>query len=40
VRAVLALMGDEVEEEVLELSDERLLVSDGKQQFDWRRVTE
>lgn len=40
VRAVLAMMGDEVEEEIIELTDERLLVSDGKQQFDWSRVSE
>jgi hypothetical protein len=38
VRAVLAMMGDKVEEEILELTDERLLVSDDKRQYDWRRV--
>jgi hypothetical protein len=40
VRAILAMMGDEVEEEILELTAERLLVTDGKQQFDWRRAEE
>jgi hypothetical protein len=38
VRAILAMMGDEVEEEILELTEERLLVTDGKQRFDWRRA--
>jgi hypothetical protein len=40
VRAILAMMGDQVEEEILELSAERLLVTDGEQQFDWRRAEE
>jgi hypothetical protein len=34
------MMGSEVEEEIIELTGERLLVSDGKQQFDWRRAAE
>ncbi len=40
VRAVLAMMGDRVEEQIIELTDQRLLVSDGERQYDWRRVTE
>jgi hypothetical protein len=40
VRAVLAMMGDEVEEEVVELTTDRLLVKQtgSEQQFDWRRA--
>ncbi len=42
VKAVLAMMGDEVEEEIIELTDERLLVKEveSEKQFDWRRAPE
>ncbi len=39
VRAILAMMGDRVDEPILELSEERLLLldGDGKTRYDWRR---
>ena len=41
VKAILAMMGDRAEEEILELTEQRLLVEDTsmQKQFDWRRVT-
>ncbi len=40
VKAILSMMGDRVDEPILELTDERLLLldADGKTQYDWRRV--
>ena len=40
VKAILATMGDRVEERVLELTPERLLLldPDGKTKYDWRSV--
>lgn len=40
VKAILAMMGDRVDEPILELTDERLLLldADGKTQYDWRRA--
>ncbi len=40
VDMILATMGDTVDEEILELTDERLLLldQDGKRKYDWRRV--
>ncbi|MHB8898808.1 MAG: hypothetical protein ACYC6Y_08695 [Thermoguttaceae bacterium] len=40
VKAILAMMGDRVDEPILELSDERLLLldADGKTRYDWRRA--
>jgi hypothetical protein len=40
VKAILKMMGDRVDEPILELTDERLLLldADGKTQYDWRRV--
>ncbi len=40
VRAILTMMGDRVDEPILELSDERLLLldADGKTKYDWQRV--
>jgi hypothetical protein len=40
VRAILAMMGESVEEEIVQLTDARLLVRDMNSQaeFDWRRV--
>lgn len=42
VKAILSMMGDRAEEDIIELTEQRLLVEDlGMQkQFDWRRVTE
>lgn len=39
VKAILAMMGDRVDEPILELSEERLLLldADGKTRYDWRR---
>lgn len=41
VKTILAMMGDRAEEEIIELTQQRLLVEDlGMQKrFDWRRVT-
>jgi len=41
VRAILSMMGDRVDEPILELSEQRLLLldADGKTQYDWRRTT-
>jgi hypothetical protein len=41
VKAILSMMGDRAEEEIIELTEERLLVEDLRiqKQFDWRRVT-
>ena len=41
VKAILSMMGDRVDEPILELSQERLLLldADGKTRYDWRRVT-
>jgi hypothetical protein len=40
VKAILKLMGDRVDERILELTSERLLLldQDGKRQYHWRRV--
>lgn len=40
VKAVLSMMGDRVDEPILELTEERLLLldADGKTRYDWRRV--
>lgn len=40
VRAVLAMMGDTVEEEIVELTTDRLLVKEiaSEKRFDWRRA--
>jgi len=40
VRMVLKMMGDQVDEPILELSSDRLLLldKDGKTKYDWRRV--
>ncbi len=40
VKAILTMMGDRVDEPILELSDERLLLldADGKTKYDWQRV--
>lgn len=40
VKAILKMMGDRVDEPILELTSERLLLLDqnGKRQYDWRRV--
>ena len=40
VKAILSMMGDRVDEPILELSDDRLLLldADGETQYDWRRV--
>jgi hypothetical protein len=40
VKAILKLMGDRVDERILELTSERLLLldQDGKRQYDWHRV--
>jgi hypothetical protein len=40
VKAILAMMGDRVDEPILELSEERLLLldGDGKTRYDWRRA--
>lgn len=42
VKAILSMMGDRVDEPILELSEERLLLldADGKTRYDWRRVRE
>lgn len=42
VKAILAMMGDRVDEPILELSGQRLLLldADGKTRYDWRRVEE
>ncbi len=42
VKAILAMMGDRVNEPILELSDQRLLLldADGTTRYDWRRVEE
>lgn len=39
VNLILKMMGDQVDEPILELSEERLLLldKDGKTQYDWRR---
>ncbi len=41
VKAILTMMGDRVDEPILELSEERLLLldADGKTKYDWRRVS-
>jgi hypothetical protein len=38
---ILKTMGDTVDEEILELTEDRLLLldQDGKTKYDWRRVT-
>ena len=40
VKAILKLMGDRVDERILELTSQRLLLldQDGKRQYDWHRV--
>ena len=40
VRLILAMMGDRVDEPILELTAKRLLLldADGKTKYDWRRV--
>jgi hypothetical protein len=40
VKLVLAMMGDKVNEPILELTTDRLLLldGDGKTKYDWRRV--
>jgi hypothetical protein len=40
VKAILAMMGDKVDEKILELSNNRLLLLDqnGQRKYDWRRV--
>ena len=40
VRAILSMMGNRVDEPILELSQRRLLLldADGKTRYDWRRV--
>jgi hypothetical protein len=40
VKAILSMMGDRVDEPILELSDDRLLLldADGKTRYDWRRA--
>jgi hypothetical protein len=40
VKAILATLGDQTEEQILELTANRLLLldRDGKRQYDWRRV--
>ncbi len=40
VKTILKLMGDRVDERILELTSDRLLLldQDGKRQYDWRRV--
>jgi hypothetical protein len=40
VKAILKLMGDRVDERILELTAQRLLLldQDGKRQYDWHRV--
>ena len=40
VRLILAMMGDRVNEPIVELTDRRMLLldADGKTKYDWRRV--
>ncbi len=40
VKAILATLGDQTEEQILELTADRLLLldRDGKRQYDWRRI--
>ncbi len=40
VQAILKMMGDRVDEPILELTEDRLLLldKDGKTKYDWRRV--
>lgn len=40
VKMILRMMGDRVDEKILELTSERLLLldGDGKKQYDWRRI--
>jgi hypothetical protein len=40
VKLILKMMGDRVDEPVLELTQERLLLldGDGKQKYDWKRI--
>ena len=40
MKAILSMMGDRVDERILELSQDRLLLldADGETQYDWRRV--
>jgi hypothetical protein len=40
VKTILRMMGDRVDERILELTADRLLLldQDGKRQYDWRRV--
>lgn len=42
VQLILSTMGDRVDEQILELTDKRLLLldQDGKTKYDWRRVME
>ena len=42
VKLILKMMGDRVDEPVLELTQERLLLldGDGKQKYDWKRLAE
>ena len=42
VKAILAMMGDRVDEPILELSSQRLLLldADGTTRYDWRRMEE
>lgn len=42
VKLILKMMGDRVDEPVLELTPERLLLldGDGKQKYDWKRVAD
>jgi hypothetical protein len=41
VKTILKMMGDHVEERILELNKDHLLLLDanGKRQYDWQRVT-
>lgn len=40
VKAILKMMGDRVDEPILELTEERLVLldEDGKRRYEWRRV--
>ncbi|MGA2799679.1 MAG: hypothetical protein ABSE63_19015, partial [Thermoguttaceae bacterium] len=42
VKMILSIMGDHVDEPILELTEDRLLLldKDGKTKYDWKRVKE
>ena len=42
VKMILSMMGDHVDEPILELTEDRLLLldKDGKTKYDWKRVKE